>query len=697
MILRMHSARLALYPALAPICLGLLSAVAPQTSIAQNNTRDLADIRKEGVLKILVPMDLGETIYLPRSGSPVDAQRQRAEQFAKSIGVKTKLVPVYEFRKMIPMLLSGRGDLIAANLTVTPERQKQIAFTVPFTHVYEQIITASNLVIRDASELQGKKVVADPATSFWANLQALKKKYPAIELIRAPPGLTDEDIIDRVARGVYDATVRDSNIANMYLAYRDDIRTNVSISGERDIAWGVQPNAPQLLAAINQFLHKEHLTQPSIQNSTEDWPAITKRKVLRVLLRNNNYSYYLWRGELMGFEYEMLKHFADLHKLRLEVIIPPSRDSLLSWLRAGRGDIAAGFLNPDISPKEDGILFTRPYHYAPQVLVSRDTDPIKELAQLNHRRIVIPPDSIYTKTIEKLQNDGLQIQTEAAPDNMDTEELIAAVGKGTYPLTLAEEHLVKLTMESNPGIKIAFPVTQDQPHAWAVRGNNRELLKQLNQYIKKEYKGLFYNITYNKYFNKPVRKLAHKPAQKKKSKQLSPFDPLVKQLAQEYDFDWRLLTSQMYQESRFNPRARSEAGAQGLMQVLPITATQMGFDDLRKPEVGLHAGIKYLHWLRERFEMDIPVLDRIWFALAAYNAGLGHVLDARRLAEQQGLDPNRWFNQVEKAMQLLSKPKYADKARHGYVNSSEVIRYVQSIRDRYHAYLQLTRDRVAAN
>ena len=151
------------------------------------------------------------------------------------------------------------------------------------------------------------------------------------------------------------------------------------------------------------------------------------------------------------------------------------------------------------------------------------------------------------------------------------------------------------------------------------------------------------------------------------------------------------------QESRFNPRARSEAGAQGLMQVLPITATQMGFDDLRKPEVGLHAGIKYLHWLRERFELDIPVLDRIWFALAAYNAGLGHVLDARRLAEQQGLDPNRWFNQVEKAMQLLSKPKYADKARHGYVNSSEVIRYVQSIRDRYHAYLQLTRDRVATN
>ena len=134
----------------------------------------------------------------------------------------------------------------------------------------------------------------------------------------------------------------------------------------------------------------------------------------------------------------------------------------------------------------------------------------------------------------------------------------------------------------------------------------------------------------------------------------------------------------------------------GLMQVMPKTAAEMGFADLYHPETGLHAGVKYMDWLRDRFEPELSVRDRVWFALAAYNAGLGHVRDARVLARQMGWDANIWLNNVEQAMLLLSKPKFAKQARHGYVRGYEPVQYVRHIRDRYRAYLRLLGDKDTA-
>ena len=148
----------------------------------------------------------------------------------------------------------------------------------------------------------------------------------------------------------------------------------------------------------------------------------------------------------------------------------------------------------------------------------------------------------------------------------------------------------------------------------------------------------------------------------------------------------------MYQESRFNPEAKSWVGAQGLMQVMPRTAKEMGISNLKQPETGIKAGVQYLNWVRDRFEPELNVKARMWFTLAAYNAGQGHVKDARRLARKQGLNPNRWFDNVEKAMLLLSKKKYYSKARHGYVRGREPVNYVREIRSRYRAYIRLAND-----
>ncbi|HHJ12112.1 MAG TPA: lytic transglycosylase F, partial [Chromatiales bacterium] len=204
-----------------------------------------------------------------------------------------------------------------------------------------------------------------------------------------------------------------------------------------------------------------------------------------------------------------------------------------------------------------------------------------------------------------------------------------------------------------------------------------------------------YNILRKRYFDharglKAREEIRVQPGMR----HFTPWDDLVYRYARQYGFDWRLILAQMYQESRFDPKRVSWAGARGLMQVTPRTARAHGFDpeQLADPEVGIHAGVAYLDWLRDRFPETLDVRDRLWFALASYNAGLGHVRDARRLARQLGLNPDRWFGHVEQAMLKLSRKQYYRKAKHGFVRGREPVRYVRDIRDRYRAYVALSKD-----
>ena len=225
-----------------------------------------------------------------------------------------------------------------------------------------------------------------------------------------------------------------------------------------------------------------------------------------------------------------------------------------------------------------------------------------------------------------------------------------------------------------------------------MRQDQSALAGRLNAYISRNYRGLFYNVTYNRYFREPKTIEVHERYRVEAGKQISPYDDLVKKYALSSGLDWRLLLSQMYQESRFNPDARSFAGAQGLMQIMPRTARQFGYDDPHDPEQGVAAGVTYLDWLERRFPQRLELAQRIYFALAAYNAGHGHVEDARRLAQRLGKDPDVWFGNVESAMLLLSQPGYARQARYGYVRGSEPVKYVREIRNRYLGYVEFTRE-----
>jgi len=372
------------------------------------------------------------------------------------------------------------------------------------------------------------------------------------------------------------------------------------------------------------------------------------------------------------------------------MVVPPSREDLIPWLLEGKGDIVAASMT--ISPEREaqGVAFSRSYFKASEILVTRADEPedsLKEEQDLAGRTIVVRRSSSYWSTLEALQNQGLEFDLKAAPEDLETEEIINKVASGEYDLTVADSHILDIELTWREDIRAAFPLGDPEHHGWAVRATNPTLLAAINQYIKKEYRGVFYNLTVQKYFENERKIRQHVEARASQSGELSPYDDLVEKYAKQYGFDWRMIVAQMYQESRFDPDAQSWAGAVGLMQVLPRTARSLGFDDLHAPEIGIHAGVKYLNWVRDRFEPELSVKDRMWFALAAYNVGQGHVLDARRVARQEGLNPDRWFGHVEKAIGLLSKRTYARKARHGYCRCSEPVKYVREIKQRYEAYL----------
>ena len=171
---------------------------------------------------------------------------------------------------------------------------------------------------------------------------------------------------------------------------------------------------------------------------------------------------------------------------------------------------------------------------------------------------------------------------------------------------------------------------------------------------------------------------------------VSPFDELFRQYASEFGFDWRLLAAQSYEESRFDPEARSRVGAMGLMQIMPQTARGFGFDNPDDPDQAVHLGALYLRHQADQFGPEVEnEEDLIWFALASYNAGFGHVGDARRMAAAHGRDPDRWFGEVEEVMPLLARSEYHSQTRYGYCRCTEPVNYVSRIREKLSAYRQL--------
>ena len=434
---------------------------------------------------------------------------------------------------------------------------------------------------------------------------------------------------------------------------------------------------------LDAYLPERHTIEERAAERRE-WDAIIDAGRLRMLTINAPATYYLWRGELLGFEYELVRSFAEAHDLELEVIVADDLSGLLEGLADGRGDLIAAGLVPTDSRVEMGLRFTRPYLRIREVFVTAG-EPIADLSALAGRRITVNPHTSYAATLQNLRPEAA-FSLELV--DRSTSAILADLAESRLDATLVDSHRAELEATFDPRLSLGLALEPQKGLAWAVRDENEELLRRLDGFVRERYRGYEFNVLRNKYFVNE-RRMARQREHRVTGDTLSPYDQIVRPVAESAGFDWRLIVAQMYQESGFDPDRISFAGAEGLLQVLPRTARDLGVDAarLKDPETGIAAGVAYLGWTRQRFP-DLPVGEQILFALGAYNAGHGHVRDGQRLARELGLDGSLWFDNVERAMLKLAEPEYARQSVYGYVRGREVVRYVREIQDRYRLYVR---------
>jgi len=646
---------------------------------------DLPALERRGRIRILLPLQQAET--LPRRGQALDLDVKLARTLAGELGLEPVLITVEDRSELLDGLLEGRGDIAIARLTATEERRKRWLFSVPVDHVRERVVYRDgDDPVERVEDLAGRRVAVRPSSSYHETLLRLAERVPDVTIVPVDERLDTEQVLYGVAVGDYDVTVADEDLVEEVLSYRAELRAGVALTGKRPVAWAMRPGARKLKQAVDGFLQRQALTRHLEERLLGDLDSIRERRLLRVLTRNNAASYFLYRGQQVGFEFELARSFARELGCRLQIVVPPGADQLIPWLLEGRGDMVAASLTAT-EERRRLVAFSRPYNYVSEVVVVRaGDDSIRGPQDLAGRDVVVRPSSSYHESLSALQPE-IPVNIIPASERMETEDLIAEVGEGEIGITMADSHILDIELTYREDVKGAFVLGERKPLAWAFRPTDDALRQAADAFLRREYRGELYNVLYRRYFEDSKRIARVVPARSARAGRISPYDELFREAGREIEVDWRLLAAQAYAESQFDPAAVSWAGARGLMQVLPRTAQQMGVNGaLEDPHNGVRAGALYLRHLIDTLEPSLPMGDRLRMALAAYNAGLGHILDARRLARERGLDPDRWFGHVEQVLPLLSREAFYSRSRYGYCRCRQTVAYVRRIQDQYAAY-----------
>lgn len=651
---------------------------------------DLKAVQAKKAVRFLVR---GSPDMVPRAGDPRFAEQALAQSFADKLNLSAVFVPVFSLDEMVADLSEGRGDVIAASLTVTPAREKKMAFTRAIRFVNQVVVVrADDASLKAAEDLAGKAVTVRATSSYADLLAEAGKKVKGVEVKAAAEDEDTVALVQKVARGEVFATVADEDILKSVLAFEPGVKAAFVLAEKTPVAWGVRKANPELKAALDAYLIEKAMSEHKDHVYRADLDDIKKRGVLRVLTRNSNTCYFLYRGEDLGFEYELAREFAKEQGLRLEIALPDGREQLLTWLDEGKGDLSAAGLTIT-AERAKAYAFGEPYNEVSEVLVVPARDKAtKGLADLRGKKVSVRRSSSYHQSLLPLkEKHGFEL--DLVSEEMETEQILKEVGEGRLAATVADSNILEVERTYNDDVRSAGAIGDPVKIAWALRQDQPLLKAAVDAFFKKHRGGLFFNMTRNKYFKNPkYMRVSGDEQRSDKEGRLSPFDALVKKYSKQHEFDWRLITAQMYQESHFDPNAKSWVGAQGLLQVMPATAKELKVDNVADPENGIRAGVKLLERYAKLFTSpEVKEKDRMRFALAAYNCGPGHVHDARRLASDLKLNPNKWFGNVEKAMLLLSVPQHAKKARSGYCRCEEPVKYVSSIQTRYDNYSRLAK------
>ncbi|MFC1489013.1 membrane-bound lytic murein transglycosylase MltF [Thermodesulfobacteriota bacterium] len=405
---------------------------------------------------------------------------------------------------------------------------------------------------------------------------------------------------------------------------------------------------------------------------------VLKTGELSVITRNNAHCYYIYRDQAMGFEYDLAKAFADYLGVKLKVVIAEKWEGMIPALNSETGAFIAASMT--ITPKrQKQAIFSNYYNGIQQhIITHRSNLSVKRVEDLAGKTVHIRQGTSYQERLEALRKQGLDIKAKLHVD-IPTQELIRRVAEKEIEITIADSNIALLNRRYYPQIEIGDPINEKEYLGWVVKKDSLDFRDRINVFFDKIKKSGEFTRIYNKYY-KDVETFDYvdiRAYHRRLETRLPIYKQIIIQVANRYDFDWRLIAAQMYQESHFDPKARSHAGAFGLMQLTLFTARSLGVKNILDPTQNISAGVEHLNNLYALFD-EAEGSNRLFLALAAYNIGQGHIRDAQNLARKMNLDPNKEVSLL-KTLPLLEYAKYYKKTNFGYARGSEAIRYIKRI------------------
>lgn len=463
-----------------------------------------------------------------------------------------------------------------------------------------------------------------------------------------------------------------------------------------------------LLFAIASCAETEEPEEITVENTTfspevsepvkRDLAEIEERGTFRMITYYSSNTYFLNQGIEVGFEYELIREFTRENDLALEVVIVGANENPFELLNNGAGDVIAA--NYTITPERRKIVdFTRPYNLVDQILVfSTELSPIpKTIEELVERKVPISVrrnSSYYTKLTE-LQSQGYDLNIKTLPSELDTEAALVEVAQGNLMATVADDNMFDATNRYMDGLFPGPTIAENDTIAWAVRSNAPDLKNEMNKFLYKHFRftedrdrprrSTFLNILRQRYFQEgpQIAQYYNPEWQYQTMGIISPYDEVIKSVSDSLNVDWLMVTAMIAQESEFNPNSKSWAGAVGLMQVIP-RFVDVDYEQLYDPVINIEQGVSIFRDHLEHYAY-LDSTNRVKFALATYNSGMGHIADARRLAIDQNKDPNEWENVADALLKLMQR-RYYQQARHGFARGIETVQYVDEIMNRYRTY-----------
>lgn len=426
-----------------------------------------------------------------------------------------------------------------------------------------------------------------------------------------------------------------------------------------------------------------HGVPKTINVKKETLAKIKASGMLNVVLLNSASTYYIGSDGEKGFEYDLLKSYAKHLGVKLNITKANTVKEALELSKDSNIHITSAALSKT-KEREKIYNFGPAYFEAQEQVIcnkklSAERFP-KSIDDLRGLRITVGEDTGYSETIEGFKKEGFDINTTYTPD-YSTEELIAQVDSGEIDCTLVDSNIFVLNQRYFPNIALAFDISARVQQAWILQDSSElkeDMYSWLNSLTQSgemaRLKDNYYS--YALFFDYYDTAVFHERIKSR----LPKYEKFFQEASLKYQIPFSLLAAISYQESHWDPNALSSTGVAGLMMLTQTTADGLGVKDRTNPKESIFGGAKHLYDMKQAVPSDVVGEDRLKFALAAYNIGMGHILDAQKLAQQIDLNQNSWTD-LKKVLPLLSQKKHHQTLKHGYARGVEAVKYVDAVYD----------------